>query len=296
VALLLAMAGPATAAGGDPKAPVLGDELAATVLRWIDAGWLPSPEESALSFLIEVPASRHADLGLLVVEGSVAGDGLLVRSVRPGGWAQHAGIEAGDRIVAVGGQSLGGASGSASGVGARLREALLATTPGSPLEVVVSRGGKERRLAAQSPVRLLPGMRLEVGATDISPVPADGAGSASDGSTCARFSTFPSPPMQGGLFEAAILSVDGGVAGPSDATSVRVAPGMRVVRLTERIPARLLPAGLGRQRDRDNSMEIAVWVEPGRTYLLGARLTGSTRNRPGYWEPVVWRAVAETCR
>jgi hypothetical protein len=284
-ALLASLA--ATAAAEEPStaSTALAEELAATVQRWIDAGWLPDPVATGTPFVLDLPAGPSADLGLLV-SGS---DPLVVRSVRPGGWAQRAGLAVGDRIVAVDGVPVSGPE-RPGGAGARLRGALLASAPGATVELRVLRDGRELALSAPSPVRALPAIRLAVGADTAISV------AGGDGSTSARLSTFPSPPVQGGVFDAAIQAIDGRAAGPADAATVRVEPGLRLVRLSERIPAAFRPAAPVRRSDRDGTIEFALWVEPGRTYLLGARPIGVGGGRGGYWEPVVWRTVAEPCR
>lgn len=284
-ALLLGLAATATAEEPSTASTALAEELAATVQRWIDAGWLPDPLVTGAPYVLDLPPGPSADLGLLV-SGS---DPLVVRGVRPGGWAQRAGLAVGDRILAVDGAPVGDAEQS-GGAGARLRGALLATAPGATLELRVLRDGRELTLSAPSPVRALPAIRLAVGADAAIPV------AGGEGSACARLSTFPSPPVQSGVFDAAIQAVDGRAAGPSDAVTVRVEPGLRVVRLSERIPPAFRPAVPIRRGDRDGTVEFALWVEPGRTYLLGARPIGTGGGRGGYWEPVVWRTVAEPCR
>lgn len=271
----------------------MADELAAAVQHWLDTGLISDPGATGGMVDVQVPAMARLDLGLLVGPDQSGNRGLRVIGVRPGGWGQRLGIEVDDVILAVGpkgdaGLSVGNDAALSPG---RLRERLLALGAGADVGLLVRRGGRSIELNSLSPVRELPAIRLVVGDAD------RGSASVNQESTvgCARISAFPAPPLQWGLHEATVLSIDG-VSVPAGRHSRRVEPGFRTLVIGERIAASFLPGTTRRGGDREATREFSLWLEAGRTYLVGARLLPEATGRGQYWEPVVWRTVDEACR
>ncbi len=120
--------------------------------------------------------------------------------------------------------------------------------------------------------------------------------------SCARVSTFDSAPRTQQLFAAVLIAVDGELPGPTGATSWRIEPGKRVLKVAEAIEANRFSAPQNRDRDgrsvsnRYKTLEIDA--QPGITYRLAVRFYPDRRNpmREGnYWEPVIWKETAEPC-
>lgn len=285
-----ASAGPGDA--GEPSA--VREELAATVQRWLATGLIEDPGGSGQPVEVSLPGMARVDLGLLVEPGSTDGEGLRVMGVRPGGWGQALGLQLDDRILGTGAAGrMAAVDGTAvaSSVAA-LRTQLLALDRTSEVGVRVRRDGREIELKGPSPVRVLPPIHLVVGGSpDVLAAavvdPARGG--------CGRLSVFPSPPLQLSLHEASILSIDG--ASPlSNNPSIRVEPGLRTIVVGERISPAFRPGTTRRGREAEDTRELTLWVEPGRTYLVAARLLPASSSRGRYWEPIVWRTLAEPCR
>lgn len=293
VGIGLAWGSSAVVASGDPVPGGMADELAAAVQHWTVAGLMPDPGPAGQTVEVRVPPMARLDLGLLIEPGRSGDQGLRVIGVRPGGWGQVLGIEVDDVILAVG---PAGNVESRIGEGprlspGRLREQLLALGAGTKVALLVQRDGRALELNGLSPVRQLPAIRLVVGDADRGSVPADRPSTAG----CARISAFPAPPLQLGLHEATVLSIDG-VSVPAGRHSNRVEPGFRTIVVGERVAASFLPGTSRRSGDREGAREFSLWLEAGRTYLIGARLLSTATSRGRYWEPVIWRTVKEACR
>jgi hypothetical protein len=271
----------------------LAGELAAAVQHWLETGLMSDPGSTGQTVDVVLPPMARLDLGLLVEPDRGGARGLRVIGVRPGGWGQRHGLEMSDLILAVGPadnvESAADRDSRLSAVG--LREQLLALGVGTEIGLLVLRGGREIELTGPSPVRQLPAVRLVVGDS------ASGSDAAvrQPPAGCARLSAFPVPPLQLGLHEAAILSIDG-VSVPTDRATSRVDPGFRTIVVGERVPPSFLAGTTRRGGDRETTREFSLWLEEGRTYLIGARLLPAATSRGRYWEPVVWRTLDEACR
>lgn len=293
VGIALAGCASAATASGERTDGGLAGELAAAVQHWLETGLIADPGSTGQTVDVVLPPLARLDLGLLVEPNRGGARGLRVIGVRPGGWGRRHGLEVSDLILAVGpAGKVEPAAGRDSGLSpGSLREQILAVGVGTDVGLLILREGREIELTGPSPVRQLPAIRLVVG----------DAVSASDASVrqaaegCARLSTFPVPPLQLGLHEAAILSIDG-VSVPTDRASSRVGPGFRTLVVGERVPAHFLAGTTRRGGDRGTTREFSVWLEEGRTYLIGARLLPAATGRGRYWEPVVWRTLDEACR
>jgi hypothetical protein len=290
--LLLPAAGAAPNTEDQPSA--VAEELAATVQRWIATGVIADPGRTGSSIEVSLPAMARVDLGLLVEPGNTTGEGLRVMGVRPGGWGQALGLQLDDRILGVGEagrMSVVDGAVAATSVAA-LRAQLLALDRKSEIGVRVFRGGSEIELKGPSPVQQLPPVRLVVGESPgvLAPVDSERAQDV-----CGRIRVSPGPPLQRSLHEASIQSIDG-TSPPSKSPSIRVEPGLRTIVVSERIPPAFLPGTTRRAREAGRTRELTLWVEAGRTYLIGARLLPAPTVRGPYWEPIVWRTLAEPCR
>lgn len=128
------------------------------------------------------------------------------------------------------------------------------------------------------------------------------SGGAAADDRCARISTFDVAPRKQQLFPAVLIAVDGRLPGPSNAASWRLEPGRHVLKVAEAIdPKRFTPLQNrerdGRNPDRYKTLEIDA--QPGITYRLAARFHVDRRDdmrSGGYWEPVIWKESAESCR
>ena len=68
--------------------------------------------------------------------------------------------------------------------------------------------------------------------------------------------------------------------------------------VAENIPTQALGVGEIATRRRQTSKPLVVTVHPGQTALVAARLNlakASDLTHGGYWDPVVWKEIAEPC-
>ncbi|HUD41905.1 MAG TPA: PDZ domain-containing protein [Dokdonella sp.] len=243
---------------------------------------------------IDEPARRVNDLGLLVDSSSAerARDGLRVLAVTPGGTAERLGVRGGDILVSVNDRSLTRLGADESGqpkAAQLLRDSVSAVPDGDALALGVRRN--DRTFAVSGPVASVhvPAVRLTVGA----------AATAATMTGCGRISVFGSPPRSENLHEAKLVAVDGRLPGPTDATSFRLDPGTHILTVGEGIEARYLSFNERLRNAQSNRYKtLSVEVEPGMTYFLAARLNPEkvTEAKDGaYWDPVIWKEVAESC-
>lgn len=278
----------------------LHEEMQSMLVRLVESGALPGDGALALS----APASRQPDFGAILDVRYRAGSdaGLPVLGVTPGGSAARLGVQPGDRLLAVNGVSLAGLGADADGraLAARtLRDALLAHS--GSLELSVERGAKVQVLRGSVDVVEVPAYRLELGAAIATAALAQSGGG--DGvSSCGRVSVFDVAPRSQQLYPAVLIAVDGQLPGPSSSEVFRLEPGRHVLRVAERIDPVQFNDLQRRTRDRgsrDRYKELEIDVQPGITYRLAARFNIDRRNQirdNGYWDPVIWKEVAETCR
>jgi hypothetical protein len=280
----------------------LHEEVQAVLLRLVDSGELTREHADALS--LSAPASLQADLGAFFDVRLRSGDdrGLPVLGVTPGSSAAALGLRAGDRVVAVNGESLIGLGAAADGR-ARAVQQLRAALLASPDAVVltVEREGGTQELRGAVHVVELPAYRLDLGAALANASLA--AGSDGDGvSSCGRVSVFDIAPRGQRLYRAVLIAVDGALPGPTTSDVFRLTPGRHTLTVAEAIDARQFGELQRLQRDRsrrDRYKTLEIDVQPGITYRLAARFHLEERNsiRDGaYWEPVIWKETPETCR
>jgi hypothetical protein len=303
----LALAATGTAIAAPTPEDVLRHELRETMARVLASEAFAGRTPGEIGLSLSLPAERYLDLGLLLDVRDPATGGLAVLGTTPGGTAQALGLRAGDRIVAVGDDPLDGLGVDADGRSravARLRAALDALPDGGRLALAVARDGRRITIDGAVAVRYLPPLRLELGegdlvagttaaATAATRLPA--AATAATGAACGRVSTFHLAPRGERLYPARVLSIDGAIPGPADQDTYRLAPGSHRIEVAEAIDAQDLPAAFSRRRAALGRKTFEVVVEPGTTHLVAARLVDTLGGRD-YWEPVVWKTLAEDCR
>jgi hypothetical protein len=286
---------------------ILREELRATVARVMasDAFAGRAPEQIALR--LSLPAERYLDLGLLVDPRDPAPQGLRVLGTTPGGSAQALGLRAGDLLVAVGDTSLAGLGVGEDGTSravAKLRGIVDALPDGARLALSVEREGRPIAIDGAVALRYLPPLRIELGEGDRVAAlggAAAGAGALASATAaaadtgCGRISTFHVTPRSEKLYPARVLSIDGEIPGPGDQDTYRLAPGRHMLEVAEDIDAQDLPTAFSRRRAALGRKSLEVVVEPGTTHLVAARLVDTLGGRD-YWEPVVWKTLAEECR
>lgn len=278
-------------------------EVQAVLLRLVESGDLHPPEADSLSLV--APASLQADFGAILDVRHRAGQdaGLHVLGVTPGGSAAALGLEPGDRLLAVNEVPLLGLGADTEGrslAASRLREELLRSP--DAVDLRIARGGGEQRLRGAVRVVELPAYRLEIGAA-LANASLAASGAEGDGvSSCGRISVFDIAPRGQQLYKAVLIAVDGELPGPTSSDVFRLSPGVHQLTVAEAIDPRQFGELQRYQRDRssrDRYKTLEVDVQPGITYRLAARFHLEERNsiRDGaYWEPVIWKETAESCR
>jgi len=239
------------------------------------------PATTAPAVLLSAAQDGALDLGAVIDFRRVDVEGVTVLAVTPGGLGERLGLRAGDRIVAANGQSLA-ATNRPSSV---LATALSGSGAGLRLDIV--RDGQRRTLS---------------GALDGQGPVADkieGCGHISSGGT--------HPRATRDVFPVVVLSIDGDHKLPVRSGYYRVDAGRRVLVVRELIDGqRFSEFGLkerARQRERHGARldkVLIVDVQPDTSYFVGAQtsrpISTSAIRDNSYWEPVVWRTVAESCR
>lgn len=207
-------------------------------------------------------------------------EGVAVLAITPGGNADRMGMQVGDRVLSVNGRSLTGTL-QPSVV---LEDALAG---GGPVRATVSRNGEVLQLSGRQEANAMP------------PPGPVGCGYVSNRGTL--------PHVGDRLYLVDIVSIDGGGL-PIDANRHRLPAGMHAITVSERIESVRFDPLEQRAREQLLSREgaraaktLVVEVKPGMRHQLGARfldegLDGNRIRQNAYWEPVVWREVAEECR
>ncbi|GAB3342965.1 PDZ domain-containing protein [Marilutibacter aestuarii] len=205
--------------------------------------------------------------------------GVAVLAITPGGNADRMGMRVGDRLLSVNGRSLTDTLEPNTTLQAALAQ-------GGAISATVSRDGQVLELSDSAPVgRSAP--------------PPSGCGYVSNRGTL--------PHVTDRLYPVEIISIDGSGL-PIDANRHRLPAGMHAITVAERIESiRFNPVELRmreqllRREGARAAKTLVVEVKPGTRHLLGARfldegLDGDRIRRNAYWEPVVWKDVADDCR
>ena len=277
------------------------EEMHQTLVRLATTGALGAhPEQLALD--IDEPAQRSVNLGLLVdaTNAANAHDGLRVLGTTPGSTAERLGVRPGDVIVAVNGRSLRELGADDSGralAAATLKSSIDALPADASVELDVHRGGSQ--LALNGPLQSvqLPALHVVLGAAAMAaaePAPAQAA------TGCGRISLQDLAPRQQQLFGAAVLLVDGVTPGPTGAKNYRVGAGTHELLVREQIPTRRLVGvpELAALNFRSKPKPLTITVKPNTTVMIAAHFNEDRTNEfstGGYWDPVAWKEVEETC-
>lgn len=240
--------------------------------------------------------SGHSHLGLVVDSTSAAHarDGLQVLGATPGSIADQLGLRPGDLLVDVNGTSLRdlGADAQGRALAAKTFDLRLADLPASvPLRLLVVRDGVS--LAMNAPLQARALGNAAMAATD------DDSHGASASEGCGRISTFDVAPRSKHQYHARIVQLDGSTPGPSGQQNYRVKTGVHELLVAEDIPTLEMGVGEMATLRRHTQKKLTVTVEPNTTYMVGAQLhldKVSKLSSGGYWDPIVWREIAETCR
>jgi hypothetical protein len=261
------------------------------------------PEQ--ISLHLDQPAQRVMNLGILVDSANAdhARDGLRVLGATPGSIAERLGLRPGDIIVAVNGISLRGLGADVDGhalAAGTLKSTVEALPDSAPLQLEVLRGGDPVALNAPVHSVYLPALRMELGAAALAGADsATAAATSSSGSGCGRISTWDVAPPSEHKYHANVILIDGVSPGPSGGETWRVSAGTHRLLVGEDIPIRQFGVGEIASLRRDTHRELTVTVKPNTTSRLAAQLhldKTSEVLKGGYWDPVVWREVPESCQ
>ncbi|HZX91783.1 MAG TPA: PDZ domain-containing protein [Rudaea sp.] len=266
------------------------------------------PDKVAVS--LDEPARRVTSLGALVDSTSAqsARDGLHVLGATPGSNADRLGLRPGDVIVAVNGTSLRdlGADQHGRALAASTLKTVVDGLPDdATLQVAVVRGGAPVTLSGPLEPVYLPAMHVELGGAVASadvhpaePLSSTAPAAIPTAEGCGRISMFDVSPRGEHLYGVRILLIDGNTPGPLGTPVFRVSAGAHELLVAENIPTQQLGVGEFATFRRQTSKPLTVNVKPGTTAMLAAELhPGKTTqlNNGGYWDPVVWKEVAEAC-
>jgi hypothetical protein len=272
------------------------EDMQSTLSHMAQAGAL-GPDPAQASLTVDEPGRRVAMLGAVVNSTSAqsARDGLVVLGTTPGTTADRLGLRAGDRIVAVNGTSLRNLGADARGralAASTLRTVVEGLPDAATIRMDVERSGAPMTLAGPLTAVYVPPMHVQIGGDA-------GAAAGAVEAGCGRISQFDVAPRGERLYGVRILLLDGRTPGPEGTSSFRVSAGEHRLVVAENIPTEAFGIGEFATRRRNTSKPLVVTVHPGQTALVAAQLH---RDRAGsindgrYWDPVVWKEVAESCR
>lgn len=226
------------------------------------------------------PATGY-DLGAVLAKRG--GAGLTVMAVTPGGGAERMKLRAGDQILSINGISMDTLTPTST-----MQQAL--AVGGGTVRLEVDRGGRsfvvDDRADAATPVSV--GNRP----TGCGYVTSQG----------------PTPTLSENIFPVVITKVAGSSTPLYAVNRHRLDAGRQVLVVAEEIPTTRFSSiqliqrqRMRRQLDARAYKVLIVDVEPGMKYHVGARLLPDRMDRQAmldneYWQPVVWKEVAERCR
>jgi len=240
-----------------------------------------TPATTAPTVPLSAARDGALDLGAVIDFRRVNVEGVTVLAVTPGGLGERLGLRPGDRIVAANGQSLVATNRPSSVLASAL------SGSGAEVRLDIVRDGQRRTLSGA-----VDGQEPVAGKIE-------GCGHISSGGT--------HPRATRDVFPVVVLSIDGNRKLPVRSGYYRVDAGRRVLVVRELIDNRRFSEfGLKermRQRERHGARldkVLIVDVKPGTSYAVGAQtsrsISTSVIRDNSYWEPVVWRTVAESCR
>lgn len=227
-------------------------------------------------------STARYELGAVVDVRRANRNGIALLAVTPGGAADRMGLQAGDRLLAINGRRLDGATKPSSTLDGALQES------NGALQVEASRNGKPLVLS---------------GRADAARLAAPG-----DSRSCGYVSTRAGVvPRTQHIFRADITQIDGRSTPIEPSYRHRTSAGTHVLVVREFIDSNYLSSAQLNQIAKMKKFAFArayksfvIDVKPNMGYRIGARLikdkldTRSIRDN-AYWEPVVWEVVPEAC-
>jgi hypothetical protein len=298
------------------QAPVveqrLSEEVQLALVRLIESGAFAGQSSEQIAFTLDEPARRVTNLGLLVDSASAerARDGLRVLGVTPRSTAQRMGVKAGDRILAINGNSLVGLGADSAGraqAASTMRSLVDGLPDGTELKFSIQRDDKQLALSGALSSITLPPIHLKVGSGELlaaagsSSYPGRKTKDPDPAAGCGHLNVFDSAPRQRKLYGVKLLSIDDEAAGPTGVNQFRVPAGTHTLKIAEQIDDNAFRrfGSRGRNINNDGVKTLTVTVQPNTTYYLAAQFNEEQRNSPaggGYWDPVVWKETAADCR
>ncbi len=257
------------------------------------------PEQLDLS--LDLPARRVTDLGVLVDSTSAAHarDGLRVLGTTPGGTAARLGLRPGDVVLAVNGTSLRNLGADTEGralAASTLKSAVEALPESAPLHLDVLRDGVTVALNAPVQSVYLPALRMQLGAAALAAVAP--ATTNPPAASCGRISTFDVAPRGDRQYHAHIVQLDGTTPGPTGQETYRVRAGEHHLLVTEDIPTQQMGVGEIATLRRNTTKPLTMTVAANTTAMVAAQFhpdKASDLAHGTYWDPVVWRAIPQSC-
>jgi len=260
-------------------------ELDAALLQMSERGDL---KDSGGPQVIQKPAQVRYELGAVVDVRGAQRSGLPVLALTPDGPAARIGLKVGDRLTALNGVRLDGASSPAP----LLEQAMQGGRGRIAAEVL--RGSATLKLDGAAGVVAVPAYRIEIG--------TDARGAC--GFVTTRGGVI---PKSRDIFPAEITTIDGRSTPLQPVNRHRLAAGTHVLVVREFIDTQRLNSAQLLQINKMKRFAMAraykplvVDIKPNTSYRIGARLlrdkldTQSLRDN-AYWEPVVWEEVSERC-
>ncbi len=295
----------------------MGEELRGMLLDMAASGAFADVAPQDLRFQIDEPAQKVDNLGLLVDSSTNDSDGLHVIATTPGGAADRMGIRAGDRLVAVSGQSLltaGASAASARRSAELLRQHIAGLDESVPVNFSLRRDGTTLALSGPVTRTWLPALHLRVGdgvavasaaavgtamaqTSAVSAAASTAAASTAEG--CGRISIFDVAPRNQQLHAATLIAIDGVTPGPTGSPSYQVSAGPHKLTVGERIESRYLSINDAERNAPINRYKtLNITVKPDTTYYLASHFNQDKAlefANNGYWDPVIWRETPEQC-
>jgi len=254
----------------------VASEVELALLRAADRGALPGLDEEPLR--IEAQAQTRYELGAVIDPAPASGP--IVVAVTPGGAAERMGLNVGDRLLAVNGNSVAQVQRPLD----VMRDALVRDQ--GDLALDVERADQRLALNGRADALTVPAYAMTIS-------------SSASAENCGRISVFFTASRSDDLYPARIIYIDGKTP-LLDAPSWRVKPGKRTLTVADGIEPVRFNAVQQRQRAfrfEDHYKTLEIDVKPDTTYQIAARFhLGGNVIKHEHWEPVVARKSHESCR
>lgn len=275
-----------------PQAKMLLDQLqqqlTTTMLAVAEHESKAGKNMAGFHYVLALPAQQLTNLGL-VLDLADASNGYRVLSVSPGSTAENLAIKSNDYLVEINGIDVNQASSE------QVSRLLFNLVPGEQLQLGVKSNGKIKTLATELAGQYVPAINLEIGGESDAATMLVKDGDASN--ACGVVSIFFHPPEARDIYPATINKIDDDHL-KRGRNSYKLPVGKHTIYLHEQIDDRDLSfRSRGNRSTKAKSIEIAVAANT--TYYLGAQYIRSKKFSTfdnGYWEPVLWKTSALTCK